>query len=71
MTEDQAKTKTCPTIRYCVNESGVIQDRESAIYVHQLCQGSDCIAWRDIFHHDNGQRFYRPGSGYCGLAGEP
>lgn len=46
MTEDEAKTKTCPTISYCVNELGVIQDRDAPLYAQATCIGSACMAWR-------------------------
>lgn len=76
LTEEEARTKVCPTRRYCINENGVIQDRESAIYVAELCQGSRCIAWRWRREHrlSGGGGEWEPlpaTHGYCGLAGRP
>ena len=73
LTEDEARKETCPFIRYCMNEVGVLQDREAPIYANQLCQASDCkIAWRwefglvdaDFAEVDQVPR------GYCGIAGK-
>lgn len=71
MKEIDARKMECPVKTYCVNEVGVIQDRDAAIYYQQHCVGSDCIAWRTRFRHDSGQSYYRAGEGYCGLAGQP
>lgn len=66
-TEAEARKMTCPFFRYVYNEAGVIRDREAAIYVHQNCMASDCIAWRwrELFNAGNDLR------GYCGSAGKP
>jgi hypothetical protein len=73
VTEVTAKAQICPHIRYCVNEVGVIQNREPPIYVHQNCQGSVCVmAWRweprlrISMHADD-----LPRAGYCGISGKP
>ena len=67
LTDKQAREQTCPLIRYCINEAGVIQDREAAIYVQQRCQGSDCkMGWRWAQPARFADRF-----GYCGAFGEP
>lgn len=81
LTEAQAATFECPHIRYCVNELGVIQDRDAPIYAHQKCQASRCISWRwnigepfktyaDAEFRKNGRRI-EPSTGYCGIAGRP
>jgi hypothetical protein len=67
----QALGMECPVKTYCINQEGVIQDKAPAIYVHQLCQGPQCIAWRWAFRHDDGRRYYKNGEGFCGLAGVP
>ena len=47
MTEEEARKQTCPLIRFCVNDSDVLQHGCSAIHVHQTCQASDCkVGWR-------------------------
>lgn len=47
LTEEAARKETCPFIRYCINETDVVQDGRAAIYVHQLCQASACkMGWR-------------------------
>ena len=53
----------CPTRRHCVNEVGVIQDGDAAIYAQSLCSGSCCPVWRWVVSPD-----YK---GYCGLGGKP
>lgn len=47
MTPALAKTKTCPHIRYCVNESQV-RDGTPPFYDYLKCIASDCMAWRWI-----------------------
>lgn len=47
LTEEAARKEVCPFIRYCVNESDVMQEGRPAIYVQQLCQASACkMGWR-------------------------
>lgn len=81
LTIEEARQKPCPFFRYCINETGVIQDRDSAIYVHQNCMTAECIAWRfsetpefkaraDAEFQKNGKRI-EPETGYCGIAGLP
>ena len=70
MTEDEAKAMTCPTMQFCVNEDGVIQSGQSAIYAQNRCMGSACMAWRSRADWIDGGRTAVPG-GYCGLAGDP
>lgn len=64
ITPEQAKLKTCPTIRYCQNEAQVIQEGQGPIYYHSHCIGPDCMVWR-----------WTPGEnelrGYCGLTQGP
>lgn len=74
LTEEEAKTQMCPHVRYCINED-VMQEGRSPLYVHQLCQGSDCkMAWRwgPIWRSGFAAA---PGPnvalGYCGIAGKP
>ncbi len=46
LTEEEAKTKRCPVMRHCVNDRGVIQDKDAPIYEHGTCIASQCAAWR-------------------------
>jgi hypothetical protein len=46
LTEEEAKTKTCPHVRYCENPHHVMQDHGPAIYSQSVCIGSHCMAWR-------------------------
>ena len=45
MTEDEAKKKLCPLMRYCVNARDAICHKEPAVYEQSTCQASDCMAW--------------------------
>jgi len=64
LTEEEARKQACPLIRYCVNEDSVVQNNLQPLYVHQLCQGSDCkIGWRWASN--------RAERGYCGAFGRP
>lgn len=78
MTEDEAKQKTCPTMRYLYNEAGVIHYRDPAIYVQSNCIGSACMAWREVrVPMEQDHEWDDTGApkqivrGYCGLAGAP
>lgn len=63
LTNEEARKQECPIMTYCINEQGVIQDREQPFYVQARCKGSDCkMAWRWEYG-------YR--KGYCGIAGKP
>lgn len=75
-TEEEARNKTCPMMTYCANESGVINDKSSAIYYPNSCAASSCMAWRwqsslTVYNPDMtpgaGQTIKKE-LGYCGLA---
>ncbi len=68
MTEDEAKQRWCPHVRYpsgtnsAVNRIGVANfGVANFIEEETKCIGSDCMAWR----WQDGD----PGGGHCGLAG--
>ncbi len=84
MTEDEAKTKTCPQANsFCASKHF---DRED--FTPPTCIGSACMAWREEGNHVhrvetadqrmsyeragwaiNGDTARAPRDGYCGLAG--
>lgn len=45
-TEAEATALSCPFFRYVINEYDVQQNGANAIYIHQTCMASACIAWR-------------------------
>ena len=66
MTEDEAKTKWCPFVRYAIVSKYVVSSGANRlgddVGYHEnasqcRCIGSACMAWRP--------------AGYCGLAGKP
>lgn len=70
MTEDEAKTKWCPMVRY---QGGQPLNRDACYDLKGThCIGSDCMMWRDLFddqpYASDATRRVR---GYCGLAGKP
>lgn len=77
MTEEEAKTKWCPMVRftYLSNRSDDPSDGMGA-----LCIGSACMMWRagvsHKAHSDGGHISYEAlppeeREGHCGLAGKP
>ncbi len=69
-TESEAlKNWVCPTKTHCVNETGVVQYRDFAIYEHSMCSGSNCPVWRwsIYFRIDGG--VVGDVLGFCGLGG--
>ena len=85
MTEDEAKTKWCPMVRYGTqgrNETGGANKPETDAEKRGLaCLGSACMMWRwqpkmINVSTKNSWVFMRPTGetttdGYCGLAGKP
>lgn len=65
MTEEEAKSKWCPMIRY---ERDLV-NRSSPHPQNMNCIGSDCMMWRTT--DPAIPEFKHPESGYCGLAGKP
>jgi len=72
LTEKEARLQTCPFIRYCFNEDGVLHNNATPIYVHQNCRASDCkIGWRTEHDADFSEVGEEPPQGYCGAFGAP
>lgn len=63
LTEEEAKTKTCPHLRYCENPYHVAADRDPPVYSHQRCEGSGCMAWAWLDPHSD----IEVRRGTCGL----
>jgi hypothetical protein len=63
MTEDEARKKWCPHVRFSQWAEGIINNRGDLNGKHD-CLASKCMAWRWCAEG------YTP-SGYCGLAGKP
>jgi len=71
MTEEEAKTKWCPMVRF--TGAGTATDQEWATnrggdYGAQAfkCIGSECMAWRGYYVMKDTEKVHH---GYCGLAG--
>lgn len=84
MTEDEAKTKWCPFVRYTVEqEEGVTPARNAWIEYSKKqripemarCIASQCMAWRTRERVLEGVKISdKPATvldGHCGLAGTP
>ena len=75
-TEEEAKTKTCPHMRHCLNPYQVA-DGQAAIFEHHNCIASACMAWRWMRKPVAGEVSFVgkldpiEGIGFCGLAGQP
>lgn len=46
LTDDEARQRECPLIRYCTNPAHVIGEGAAAIHEHAACRGSGCQGWR-------------------------
>jgi hypothetical protein len=84
LTEEQARTKWCPHVRYVVNFSGSTANRwkqsapleqpDALNPIPCRCIASECMQWRFV---PRPERIYAdettslPPHGYCGLAGRP
>jgi len=67
MTEEDAKTKWCPFVRFHVEgKAPTFTATPNRDQRGTRCIGSACMAWR--WEYDDGQD---SGQGYCGLAGAP
>lgn len=45
ISEDEAKTKICPYIQYCVNARDACVEKYPPVYEQANCAGSNCMAW--------------------------
>lgn len=79
MTEEQAKTRWCPFVRFVFGATDYPAgnrfdgDSETAADARSqsLCIASACMAWRVSIPADPGNSAYPKGDFYCGLAGVP
>ena len=77
MTEDEAKTKWCPHVRFVDCEDRLYDNRPSSMQNGAKCLGAGCMAWR--WQPNWGESPENPAActelppieGYCGLAGRP
>ena len=63
LTEQEAKSKWCPMVRYnwnAPNNTAGINRNEGNL---NNCIASRCMMWRGDY--------YKNGAGYCGLSGKP
>lgn len=65
MTEDEAKTKWCPTASVPGMTGGKNRDADGVAIWQAHCIGSVCMAWRWV-NPDS-----EVPNGFCGLAGRP
>lgn len=78
MTEDEAKTKWCPFVRYIgafsdsrgVTVSAASYNRGALDggLQNAACLGSGCMMWRELKHAEN---YTGIEQGWCGLGGKP
>jgi len=76
MTEDEARTKWCPMVRYKsgggegINRWATSDDKNYSPD-HSKCIASDCMMWREIREQDSSTGYWNIIGGYCGLGGKP
>lgn len=73
MTEDEAKTKWCPFVRFTGTPSDdLVPNRSEGCEDTTRCIASACMAWKESGCHSQdkkGNHVFTPnGHGYCGLA---
>ena len=66
MTEDEAKRKWCPMVRFAGAQVAFNRDTQTPEYVTR-CIGSECMMWRETSAPPITGKFH----GYCGLGGKP
>lgn len=87
MTEDEAKTKVCPHIQYCITHPAALAEGQNPEYSQSTCLASECMAWRVTKHrwyteigvqkarvyvYENAPtNAVADHLGYCGLTGSP
>ena len=71
-TEEEAKQKWCPFIRFAQQSSGyMIPNRSDNMPDATRCIGSACMAWRKYTAVVQPMGTPKADYGYCGLAGRP
>lgn len=76
MTEDEARTKWCPMVRYAAERIEPGYNRTEDIdktMQRSACIASDCMMWREewVKEDEGGGHSLHTIHGYCGLAGRP
>ena len=81
MTEDEAKTKWCPFVRFVGWETfrdgeqtataNRIHHKDGSIDSYVSCLASKCMAWRPLPDSPNAVTGDIETHGFCGLAGKP
>lgn len=78
MTEDEARTKWCPMVRYLDFNGSIINNRGQyleGVYPNTMeCIASDCMLWRwmdtNVDDGKGGTKRDTRTYGFCGLAGD-
>lgn len=75
MTEDEAKTKWCPAVRFvpATDSHHAFDNRGDAFDPMRVpgCIGSACMAWRVTYENRGIHGSHVKSGGFCGLAGAP
>ena len=75
MTEDDAKTKWCPAVRWTKGgfsgdvytaHNRYVDEKAEEQHGYNRCVASGCMMWRKYIKDSDGELH-----GYCGLAGKP
>ena len=76
MTEEEAKTKWCPMVRWTKGgwsddvyaaHNRYVDEKQEDQNAYNRCIASGCMMWRTTLHGTEGKVY----EGYCGLAGKP
>lgn len=70
MTEEEAKTKWCPMVRWYGNANQYEDVFDNRGY-NCTCVASGCMMWRWNYKKEENRDLYKDHDGYCGLAGKP
>lgn len=74
MTEEEARKKWCPMVRFAGQVLEPAYNRTNSgitLQQHDKCIASDCMMWRWTFGKEDNRELYGDHTGYCGLRGKP